>query len=68
MTVDISGVNEIHIQIAAHCPSCDRAMYYIAFDFNSDIKRVWCRNDNCTELGKKWDLNMRTGMARRRSD
>lgn len=43
MTVDISGVNEIHIQIAAHCPSCDRAMYYIGFasDPGSDIKRVW---------------------------
>jgi hypothetical protein len=67
VTVDLSYVNELQIQISAHCPSCGTYMYYVAFDFDVDIKRVKCLNHDCPEYDKQWDLNMRTGVGRRSS-
>ena len=63
--IDLSGVNELMINITANCPACGHAMYYTAFFAGEDIKRVHCLISECGEYHKLWDLDMRTGMARR---
>jgi hypothetical protein len=65
MVLPLESQSEVHVQIAVHCPACDRPMPYIRFDPSADIKQVWCHNDKCPEFGKKWDVNMRNGIARR---
>ena len=68
--VDLSGVNEMAIQISAICPGCGQIMHYdkqFLYE-GAPIKRVHCtdiRDSDCPEKNKLWDLDMRTGMAKR---
>ena len=71
--IDLSGINELAIQVSAICPGCGHPMHYeilkpAALGHSLEglnAVRVYCANSGCGELNKRWDLDMRTGIGKR---
>lgn len=65
MMIDLTGINQIRMNIIIQCPSCGQPMLYVSGGMYMEHHIIRCQNPDCSENGKTWVINFGSGLARR---